>query len=578
MIDALGYLVATSARNGFRARVRRLRQPRYAIALLLGGVYLWYFLVRPFGPAGARDSGMNVFGTAMEITLAALVTVLALSSWLSSRGKLALAYSPAEIHFLFTGPITRRGLLGYKLLRLQIPLLINAVLWVFILRRGGSALPGGLRFIGTWLVFATLFLHRLGAALTRTAWEEHGRAGVAKHRLTIAVLVLFLGAIGWSVIPAVRQAGGEAGAGIRAAIGALETFPASVAIAPTRWLLAPTLARSSAEWLREVPFALAILALHVLWVFRADVAFEEAAVRASEERMRLVEAMRERRSARAAPRAPRAARAGKKGRAPRTLPLGARGRASTAILWKNALALARATPPAGIIAVLAIALPIALGFNAQQGGSIPRFIGLVALGGTAAMLLLGARVVRNDLRLDMAQLELIKTLPLRGRTLVVAEVMSSTTALTAMQAALLAIAYLLLLGDPVIPLGAGVRLGIVVAVVPVLFLVNAVNLTIQNGFAVLFPAWMKLGPATGGVEVLGQGILLLLGSVLLVGIVFVPPALLVVGLLQPAMSLGGMPAILGLAVAALSLVLAELAGLVVWLGRSLERAEPSQVA
>ncbi len=39
---------------------------------------------------------------------------------------------------LFPAPLSRRGLIGYKLFRAQIAVLINALIWVFVLRRGGT--------------------------------------------------------------------------------------------------------------------------------------------------------------------------------------------------------------------------------------------------------------------------------------------------------------------------------------------------------------------------------------------------------------------------------------------------------
>ena len=47
MIDALLYLTRTTIRNRLAVQARRLRQPRYALALVLGAVYFWIVLLRP---------------------------------------------------------------------------------------------------------------------------------------------------------------------------------------------------------------------------------------------------------------------------------------------------------------------------------------------------------------------------------------------------------------------------------------------------------------------------------------------------------------------------------------------------
>ena len=46
-MNAFTYLIWTSARNRFVTALRRVRSPRYAAALIVGGLYIWSFLLRP---------------------------------------------------------------------------------------------------------------------------------------------------------------------------------------------------------------------------------------------------------------------------------------------------------------------------------------------------------------------------------------------------------------------------------------------------------------------------------------------------------------------------------------------------
>ena len=65
------------------------------------------------------------------------------------------------------------------------------------------------------------------------------------------------------------------------------------------------------------------------------------------------------------------------------------------------------------------------------------------------------------------------------------------------------------------PVPLSLRIAILIALAVRLLALNGALLTIQNGMAVLFPAWMRLGPAvTTGVEALGQNLLATMASVL----------------------------------------------------------------
>ena len=575
--QALGYLIGVSALNRARVKLKRLREPRYVAALVLGLAYIWYFLIRPIpgmdAHVGARPSTESLLGTTGEMVATLGIALLAISSWLSSSARLSLAYTPAEIHFLFPGPLTRRALLAYKISRLQIAVIINALLWVFILRRGGSTLSPGLRALSVWTVFTTIYLHRLAASLTRVSWAEHGRAGLRRQRLTLVLLGVVATTIAWSLLPIIRGSTGGDGPRdlFRAIVAALSTAPASWVLAPVHWLLGPTFAATTSEWVVAFPFALGVLLVHLLWVFRADVAFEDAAIKASEDRVALIQARQQRRG-----QARATGKGGKRRGGARTLPLTPTGAPAVALVWKNALALVRATQVQGLIVVAVTAFPIALVMSNEGEGNLRTFVGLMCVFGAAALVLLGGRAVRNDLRLDLPQIEILKTLPLSGRSIVAAEVASSTISLTLIQLALLVIAFLALLGNEALPLSTGDRFVALVAAAPVFLLLNGVTLSIQNGIAVLFPAWTRLGPGTGGIEVLGQGVLALLGSVVMTALVLLP-AIALVAFGWPAARMAGSGGLLLLALGGLGLLAAELAGIIVWLGRAFDRMEPAQV-
>jgi hypothetical protein len=103
-----------------------------------------------------------------------------------------------------------------------------------------------------------------------------------------------------------------------------------------------------------------------------------------------------------------------------------------------------------------------------------------------------------------------------------------------------------------------------------------VNVTIQNGAALLFPAWVKLGTAkSGGVEVLGQSILTMVASLVVLGLALIPPAIAAsaayfgMKMLTDSVIL---PFALGVGIAVLVLA-AEVAMAMMMLGEVFERGE-----
>jgi len=565
-VNALLYLTWTSGRNRFLTSVRRVRSPRYAAALFVGGLYIWAFLFRPMRNAGVASLFLGQ-GTEMIVTLLAVLTLM--GSWVFGADATALAFTQAEVSFLFSAPLTRRRLIGYKLFRAQIAVLINSLIWVFVLRRGGTILPSPLRAISLWVLFSTLNLHRLGAALVRSSWREHGGIGAKRHRWSILVFLAIAVALIAGLVGQRRALldAPDAGAFFSVLGRTLASAPAIWGLYPFHLVVAPTFARSVAEWGRLLLPAVAMLAAHTWWVLRTDAAFEEAALEASIERARRIEAMRARRSLGAvAP--PRAGTP--------TIPLASAGHPAWAIIWKNMLCLRRTVQLHVYIGPLVMS--IALGTAFSTGASLAMHVALSALNFAGLMLVLGGRLIRNDLRQDMQHLPLIKSLPMSPGDIVLAEVASSALPMAAVQMALLLIAYFSLLGEQVRFFSPEIRFALI-AVSPLLVLaLNGALITIQNAMAVLFPAWVRLGPiVTTGVEALGQNVLAMIANLVFLGLGLVAPMIVawwaVTALHQTR------PVALALVVTISSAILSlETYGAMRFLGRGLARAEPMQTA
>jgi hypothetical protein len=542
--------------------VRRAKRPRYAVALLVGGFYIWAFLLRPTGRTAALP---GLISQPTEMIATVLVVITLMGSWVFGSDTTALAFTPAEVSMLFSAPLTRRALIGYKLFRAQIAVLINALIWVFVLRRGGTALHPLLRALSLWMLFSTLNLHRLGSALVRSSWSEHGRTGVRRHRwsmLAFVVVGVGVGASLWTHGAGLRLGAGP-GAFFTSLGVALATPPASWVLTPFHLIVAPTFARSFGEWLAALAPAIAMLAFHAWWVLSTDIAFEDAAIEASAERARRLEASRSRRSMGASVPTKRPKS---------TIALAAKGHPAFAIFWKNVLCLRRTAQLRLFIGPLVMA--IVLGGAMAGDDDIAALVATSALVLAGLLLVFGGRLIRNDLRQDMQHLALLKALPIAPSHLMLAEVASSALPMAAFQFVLLLIAFVAALMTEYVLIDPVVRLGGLLAAPVVALALNVALMTIQNGTAVLFPAWIRLGPAvTSGVEALGQNVLATVSNLVSLALAVLLPAMVGFGVVR---ALGGFSAVsiaLGLVVAAMLLTLETYAVLRI-LGRAFAKAEP----
>jgi hypothetical protein len=220
-----------------------------------------------------------------------------------------------------------------------------------------------------------------------------------------------------------------------------------------------------------------------------------------------------------------------------------------------------------------VVLAFIVGLN-RKGGSVAPIVLMLALFAT----FLGPYMVRNDLRMDLPWLSVLKTWPITGRELLLGELLAPWVVLSVVVWFLLALAFVLSPGwsaGPGDPVG---RAAVALAGAILAPMLIAGQLIVQNAAVVLFPGWVATGGTRArGVEAMGQNILMFAATLLSLAI-GVLPALAVAG------SLGwlfylliGWPGVLPAAVVFAGILLGEAMLALIWLGRVLERIEPSQV-
>jgi ABC-2 type transport system permease protein len=227
-----------------------------------------------------------------------------------------------------------------------------------------------------------------------------------------------------------------------------------------------------------------------------------------------------------------------------------------------------------IILIGPVIMAIVLGGAMAGDNDIAALVATSALVLAGLLLVFGGRLIRNDLRQDMQHLALLKVLPIAPSHLMLAEIASSALPMAAFQFLLLVIAFVAASMTEYVLIDPVMRVGCLLAAPVVALALNIALMTIQNGTAVLFPAWIRLGPAvSSGVEALGQNVLATVSNLVSLALAVLLPAMVGFGVVR---ALGGFSVAsiaVGLVVAALLLSVETYAVLRV-LGRAFAKAEP----
>lgn len=570
-MGALIYLTLCSTKNRVRARLRRLREPRYAAGLLMGLAY-FYFLLGP--RAGGRKAGGFIGLLAgvrepLELVGALLVFVIVALTWLwPSRDAAALSFSRADVQFLFPAPFTRRQLITYKLARMQVGAFTSSAIMTLLFRPRSMA-AGWTFFLGMSIGVSILIVHLTAVSLSRASLRQHGRAGLARQWLPVLLVVGTAVVLAGTVYGAwPRLSSLERSRDVWAELQRISsTGLAAIVLWPLRAIVRLPLSASGAEFLRALPVGLMLYALSFWWALRSDAAFEEASAELAEKVARIRSGTQ-----------PALGAIGKR-RPP--FHLATTGQVEIALLWKNLIMLGRYATLKRAAAFLPaiVVLGVLMALSTRKEGSANVFAFFCFLFALITVMM-GPLMIRNDLRRDLASLALLKSWPIRGAALLRGEVLAPAAVLSVVawgfilgasmsQAHVLSEIGLASLGSHLSYTAAAL------AVVPGLVVTQLMT---QNAVAVVFPAWTHVGPnRTQGIDVMGQR-LLMMGGMLLTLILAVLPAaafaLIAAAVIYYATSV--VPVVVPALVLTASLV-AECLLVAEALGRVIDRTDPSAI-
>ncbi len=577
MIAALFYLQFHSVKNRLLMRFKRLKQPKYLAGAIVGGLYFYFYFFRWMLGGGVSRGPAAVEAITLDSLLfeslgALVLFVIVLLAWVLPHKRTALVFTEAEVAFLFPAPITRRGLIQFKLLRSQAAIFFTTLLLAFITNRFGIGGKMVIHFAGWWLLLSLLNLHFLGASFALTALMDRGLAHWQRRLAVLAVVLTGFGVVGvWAVRalpPLTADKLTNLDAMAEYAQQALVSGPLPYLLYPFRLAVRPYLATDAVNFLIALGPVLLLLAAHYWWVMRADVAFEEGSIEASRKLAEKVAALR-------AGQSPGGSKTIKSKRPPfRLTPLGPR---PVALLWKNLIGAGQAFTMRTWITLVVIAVGVSFGLRGANTGAswLPVVGSIVGMGGVM-LLLMGPQIFRQDFRHDLPQADLLKLYPLRGWQVALGEILAPAIILTSVQ-------WLLLLVAAVCFSQIGRDLsGVLVVVIAVgaaimLPMFNVISLVIPNAAVLLFPSWFQTGKdAPQGIEATGQRLIFALGQFLALVVALIPAGAVFAGLFFLVKYATGVLLAVPVASAAASVVLVVEAGLgVMLLGRLFERLDIS---
>lgn len=584
MAGALLYLRVMSIIGAVKSRIRRLKQPKYLAGALVGIAYFYFTFARRVhtpqyrggsgtsGGQGLPDIPAEMISLIAELGALVLLIVV-IVNWLSPRVA-ALAFSEAEIAFLFPAPVNRRMLVHYRLLGSQLGIIFTSLILTLVFGRA-QALGGNIWFhaLGWWVVLATLNLHFTGTSFVYSKLLNRSITSVRRRIIVIGIACAVVIALGAWIAFTIRLPLAYDLADPRAlasyAAAQLHAGPLPYLLAIPELMVRPYLATSIGTFLLALIPAVIVLLVNYFWVIRTEVSFEEASLARAEKRARMRTTQqvdwRGQPGTRKARRAPFALRSV--------------GRPEVAFLWKNLLSTSAFFRPK-VALILALAIAVFAVWPAQTELLAPfRIFGLtVSTTSLVLAVLLGPQIARQDIRSDLQNTDLLKTYPLRGWQIVMGELLTPLAILSTVVWLCLLATGLLLPPEKFAALTPSMRaaaaLGLAVLVPPFL----TIQLLVPNAAAIFFPAWTQTAGnrSERGIEVLGQRIIFIAGQLLITTFALIPAALSAALIFFVGQWLFGFIAAAALAVAAVFVLLALEAWLGVrWLGHQFEKFDLS---
>ncbi|HUJ15533.1 MAG TPA: putative ABC exporter domain-containing protein [Thermoanaerobaculia bacterium] len=513
MIQAAIFLITRGVKNRVVRTLSRLRQPRYAAGAVLVVLYFWTVFFRRHTRVAASHVSQIVAADLFIVILTVLALVIIVGAWALPNESPAFVFSEAEIQFLFPAPLSRRQLLGYKVMQSQVGLLFTAaVMWLFAFR--------GSHYLGMWLAIAAMNVYTMFVSFARARLKLAGIGFLTRLAAVLVVTIAIFGIASWQlrdIAPAMLNAlsANKLNAVGTLMRGAVTRAPLGIILAAPRIFAEVIYAPASPALFVDAAIVLVSAIVLFLAAVRLNVSFEDASIVASQRALTRRGRMRSMRMGN-----PTAVH-----RFPPPFQLRENGRPEVAVLWKNLIASMRVS---GFL-FAALIVPVAFIATASifHNVAVEQAIGVAAMLTTLIFVFAGPQVVRGDLRLDLLRLDVVKSFPISAEMLVAAELAAPLLIVSIFELLMLSIGFIMLTlaGQQSFLTSPEFMVSAIVFVIPV----SAIQLLIQNAAMVLFPAWSVSMDSARGLTALGQRMLLLIGNIMTLAVALLPAALVLAG-------------------------------------------------
>lgn len=475
MHPALLLLLRLRTKATIRRMLRAMRTPRGVVFTVIGAMLFAVWLGPVFLSAlFRRDRGLDP-----EAALAygpAVLAVICLLNAVARMGQGSLYFTPAEINFLFSAPVSRRQLLLYKMATV---VAASAGLGVFFaIFFSGIAHWLITAMIGGFLAMLFVNLLSVAAAMVKENVTQPGSTF-----LRVIVLGVFATlALAFAVplaMPSPDSSFGEAAQEVL-------TSPTVIAVlAPLRVFLLAITADSVAAF---VLWALAGLMLNLLMfaaIVRLDALNLEAALHSSHRFHERIERARRGGSAVVWNRAARW----------RIAPLPRLGGAGP-IIWRQLTSALRTSKGLFMVLAIGIAVIAAIAFfiDAEHYGAA--LAG--SIGPSVFLTFFLVTMTRFDFRSDLDQLEWLKMLPISANALAAGQVLTPVLVLTAVQWTIL------------MALAIGFGMVHIILLIAAFFVpLNVMLVGLENVLFLLYPV-RQMTPSMGDLQAVGRNMVLFL--------------------------------------------------------------------
>jgi hypothetical protein len=496
MNKALWYLIARNFIGSMKSRIGRLKQPRYLIGMFAALLYLGlFFTPQLFGDF--RRTALTRLDIVGLVVILVVLLQLILVWLLSGRGD-GIGFSETEAEILLCAPLSRKQLLLYRLLRHQPTLMLTSMLVVFFFAISWQIPSPLMAIIAIYVLLNIIYAFQMFSAilynLLRDKWWH--------WPLRIAVLIALVGPL-FAVKPSAEIAGGLFGSVSSWMNGAVNGQGWNVLLQPYIFIGQLPFESHLSSFILRLSGSMGLVVVFFGIALWADRNFDEQEIfRASQRDNSLKALKRGRKAAKDQP------------MATAWFQLASDGPHWRAFAWKSLITMTRHSPRGVpfilfLFGFLGFILFIIMDRELNLWMSMAFILSSVMIVLTA----LGSHLLREDLRADIDNIDILKTFPVSANQLIRGEIYGIAIFMATLTLPMIALAGLFasLAGEPILPDSLiWLLVGNIVLFLPS---IGMLLLVIDNGLAILFPAWLmpeKSDSESGGIEQMGRTIAIIL--------------------------------------------------------------------